>query len=160
MKKMMRYLLIVLGCLMAFSCGRPTLEEYREEGRGITKNLIKALQKVHTREKLQASSTKLQKLFDEMATVMIAAQELKQKKMGLEAVELTKEDHELSDRLRFELNRLYYIEGGRTIIEKAQEKGLKRLEAYEKSRKINSEGGIRNFQVKPLSLVFYVFTKR
>jgi hypothetical protein len=124
---------LLLGSLVMTSCNTQTIEDYRDEGKGITKNLIKELHQIHSREQLQASSVKLQKLFDNLTRVMIAAQELQQKNPKLDTIELSKEDHELSDRLRFELNRLYNMEGGRAIIEKAQEKSLRRLEAFERT---------------------------
>jgi len=118
--------------LLLSSCSSPSLEDYRDEGRGMTKKITKELQKIRTRDQLAAAAPKLQKLFDQMADLMIAAQEHKQKNSKEELTEMAKIDHDLSDSLRFELDRIYYIDGGRAIIEKAQERALSRIEAYEK----------------------------
>ena len=64
---------------------------------------------------------------------MIAAAEYREtsRTNGLE--ELKGPNHELSDQLRIELNRLYEMEGGRNIIEKCQESALRRLDSFEKT---------------------------
>jgi hypothetical protein len=74
----------------------------------------------------------LQRLFDRLVDVMIAAEEFALAHPGQEKGELTQRNHELSDQLRVELNRLYRVEGGRQTIEKCQEKALHRLDAFEK----------------------------
>lgn len=116
----------VLSVLLLVSCGPITLEDYREEGRIVTKLLIKELRKIKTRKQLSASTVKLQKLFDRLVDVILEAQELRAS-TGQELIELARVDHELSDALRSELNRLYGLDGGRALIEKAQEKPFSRL---------------------------------
>ena len=135
MKKLFSLTLAFFLSMLIFSCGKSTLEDYREEGRSVTKELIQELKKIRNKDQLLVSAAKLQKLFDQMVDVMIAAQNQKLELHKQEGLELTKEDHDLSDSLRFELNRVYNIEGGKAIIEKTQEKALNRLENYEKSAK-------------------------
>jgi len=119
--------LLILFLFLLVSCSHQSLEDYRDEGRGVSRNLIKELQRVRTRDQLKASTGKLQKLFNKMADTMVAAQEQRQKNPNQEIPELTKVDHDLSDSLRFELNRIYTIEGGRALIEKCQEQALERM---------------------------------
>jgi len=132
---MKKYRLFFLCFLFLVSCSSQSFEDYRDEGRGVTRNLIKELQKIRTKDQLRASSTKLKKLFNQTADIMIAAQEHAQKYPLQEIPELTKIDHDLSDSLRSELNRIYTIEGGRNLIEKCQEEALNKLDAYEKKKR-------------------------
>ncbi|WP_158021734.1 hypothetical protein [Candidatus Protochlamydia naegleriophila] len=126
-----------MAVLLAFSllmtgCSPRSLEDFKEEGEGITRSLIQELQKIRSRDQLVASTGRLQRLFDELVLVAIAAREFHHTHQELEMIELTLTDHELSDRLRVELNRIYRFEGGRQIIEKCQEAALNRLDACEK----------------------------
>jgi hypothetical protein len=125
-------ILILIFCT---GCGSRTFEDLQEEGKGVIRSIIQELQLVKTREELLASSGMLQGQFDRLATIMIKAEELGDAHPEWDKGELSAVDHELSDRLRIELNRIYRIEGGRQIIEKCQEKGLHRLDAFERKIK-------------------------
>lgn len=126
-------LLILLNLLLiATSCGSRSFEDFEEEGEGVIRSLIQELKAIHTREQLLAASGKLQRQFDRLTSIMIAAEEF-----GLSHPELDREEHlrlnhELSDQLRVELNRLYRLEGGRQIIEKCQERALYQLDAFKR----------------------------
>ncbi|WP_068467749.1 hypothetical protein [Candidatus Protochlamydia phocaeensis] len=124
--------LVLALVLLLAGCGPRSLDDFKEEGKGITRTLIQELQSIYTRDQLVASTSKLQRLFDKLADVMIAAREFRHKNSQLDSVILTKQDHELSDTLRIELNRIYRLEGGRQIIEKCQESALHRLDACQK----------------------------
>jgi hypothetical protein len=113
-------------------CGPHSLEDFREEGEKITKVLIVELQKIHTREQLIKNGPLLQKLFNELTTLMIAAREYREKYQEVESLEFTSKNHELSEQLRKELNRLYQLEGGRELIEKYQQEALYRLDLAQK----------------------------
>lgn len=119
---MKNYLLIFIffSVLLALLSYNPkTLEDFKEEGKGITRTLIRDLQKIRTRDRLINSAKNLQELFNQLAEVMRGAQEFHSRHPG--EITLMKGDHELSDMLRIELERIYRIEGGRQIIEKCQE---------------------------------------
>ena len=115
------------------SCGSNSLEDFREEGQGIIRSLIAELQTIHNRNQLIASSHRLETHFNRLADVMIAAEEFHLKHPKTEKLETTSFDSELSDQLRSELNRIYRIEGGKQILEKTQEKALRKLENFKKS---------------------------
>jgi hypothetical protein len=124
-----RLLGIIFIFFVAIGCTPHSLEEFEEEGEGVMRALIEELQAIHNREQLLAASGRLQKQFDRLVDIMIAAKEFSRSHPDLEKEESIQ--HELSDQLRIELNRLYQLEGGRQIIEKSQEKALHRLDAFE-----------------------------
>ena len=121
------------------SCGSYSLEDFEEEGKGVIRSLVQELKSIHTREQLKASSAKLQRLFDQLVTVIIAAKEFSESHPELDSGTFLAHQHELSDQLRTELNRIYRFEGGRQMIEKCQEKALNRLDAFEKKSSRHKE---------------------
>lgn len=123
-----------LVTLLLTGCGPRSQEDFREEGEGLTRSLIQELQAIHTREQLLMASSRLQRLFDQLVNSMIAAEEFHALHPEQDKGELTQRNHDLSDQLRLELNRLYRLEGGRQMIEKCQENALHRLDACEKRR--------------------------
>lgn len=116
----------------AISCSPHSLDDFEEEGKGVIRSLIQELKAIHNREQLLASTNRLQQQFDRLAILMIAAKEFSFAHPELDKGEFFRNNHDLSDQLRVELNRLYRIEGGRQMIEKCQEKALHRLDAFEK----------------------------
>lgn len=110
------------------------MEEFRSEGEEITHTLIQELRRIRSRKELINSAGKLQRLFNNMADLMIAANEFRQKNPHT-AKDLPSCNNELNSRLRSELNRIYKIEGCRQIMEKYEEQALHRLDAYEKKLK-------------------------
>lgn len=129
----MRIFLVLLYSLIFLltSCTKSSLEEYRDEGEGIIRSLIKTLQVVESKNDLIDSCAHLEKLFDQLARLMIAAKEFQESHPKIDQ-KLTKENHELSDQLRFELNRIFHIDGGKELIEHCQEHSVQLLDAYEK----------------------------
>lgn len=122
------HLLILAGCKSL------TLEDFREEGEGVTRSLIQTLQTIHNRDQLLAASERIEYLFDRLVSVMIEAATFYDSLPEEEKGETLRSSYDLSDPLRLELNRLYRLEAGRTLIEKCQERPLQRLDAFEKQR--------------------------
>src|SRR5208282_3638942 len=123
MKKIFAFLILFIfaaGCSSTHS-----LDDFQEEGEGITRSLVKELQKIETREQLLAASGELQRHFDRLAMIMIRAKEFQSAHPNLE--KSPGPNYELSDQLRVELNRLYLLEDGRQIIEKSQEKAFAQI---------------------------------
>jgi hypothetical protein len=127
-----RLLILILLPFIVTSCGPCSLDDFKEEGEGVIRSLIQELRAIHTRDQLLAASGKLQRLFDRLVFIIIAAEEFSFAHPELAKRESMRHNHELSDQLRGELNRLYRLEGGRQILEKYQEKALHRLDAFEK----------------------------
>jgi hypothetical protein len=123
------FLLLILA-----GCKSLSLDDFREEGEGVTRSLIQTLQTIHNREELLAASERIEYLFDRLVSVMIEAAALYDSLPDSEKAEVIRSSYDLSDPLRIELNRLYRLEGGRTLIEKYQDRPLQRLDAFEKQR--------------------------
>lgn len=126
------FLLIILICLIS-ACSSSSLEDYREEGEGITRSIIKEIQVIQSREELIAKTPRLRKLFHKLVEVIMAAQEFRDKHPG-DVFTLSNEDRHLNDVLRAELIRLFSIEGARDIFEKIQQDSLYRLDAFLQKR--------------------------
>ena len=127
----MKRLFQLIFLILIFTSCNKSLDDYKEEGEGITRSLIQELRLSHTRKDLQLSCPRLQALFSSLSELMILAHEL-QERNHVSSVELTKENHDLSEQLRVELNRIFLLDGGKELIEKCQEPALQKLEAYQK----------------------------
>lgn len=136
MSHLIKFWVIFLILIFVCSCSPHSVDEFAEEGEGVIRSLIQELKCIHTREQLLAASGKLQKQFDRLVTVMIAAEEFCDSHPDQGSGEYLRYNHELSDQLRMELNRLFRLEGGREIIEKCQEKALFRLTIFEGYQRI------------------------
>lgn len=133
MHRLKDFFILLFMILVVTSCGPRSLDDFEEEGEGVVRSLLQDLKAIRSREQLLAAAGKLQRQFDRLVSIMIAAEEF----CILHSVDkegFVRLNHDLSDQLRVELNRLYRLEGGRQIIEKCQEKGLLRLDAFEKKR--------------------------
>jgi len=124
----------MLLLLLFVSCGRHSLDDFEEEGEGVMRSLIQDLRTIHTRDQLLSSTGRLKRLFERLVDIIIAAEEYRLSHPEAAKDGLAGPNHELSDQLRIELNRVYQIEGGRLMIEKCQEIALHRLDAFEKQR--------------------------
>lgn len=122
-------------CLLLCSCSSRSLAEFREEGEGVTRSILRELQEIQTRTELVKAAPRLTKLFNELVGVIVSAQEFKSKSGDRIEEDSNTTDRALSEQLRIELNRIYGIEGGREIIEKCEEEALFRLDAFEKRQK-------------------------
>jgi 3-methyladenine DNA glycosylase Tag len=111
-------------------CGARSLDDFREESRGISKTLIQDLKKIHSRDELVNAVPQLKKHFNRLADIMIAAEEWR-RKHDEEIPALTAEDHAISDALRAEMSRVCSIEGARELMVSCQEESYKKLESLE-----------------------------
>ena len=119
--------LFLLFILVLTGCHSSSLDDYQEEGEAVIRSLIQELKKIHTRHELVRATPSLQKLFDRLVSVMVAAEEFRLSHQESIKGSEVRVNHDLSDQLRVELNRIYRLEGGRQIIEKCQERGLCRI---------------------------------
>jgi hypothetical protein len=121
---------ILLWCLtsvflvLLVSCGAPTLDDYREEGQKASRLLLSQLQQIKSSEQLVAELPRLQRSFQELARIMVAAQKTYHKSRNPLISEFSVQEHALSDQLRMELIRLYGLEKGREVIEQCQAAAL------------------------------------
>jgi len=127
---------IILLLIVLVSCNSQPLDDFHEEGNGLVRSITETLKPIHTREELLKAAPRLKGLFNDLVSVAIEANEYSYYHPESERINLSPEDHYLSDALREELNRVCHIEGGREIVEKCQEESLHRLDAFlSKSKK-------------------------
>ena len=122
-------LLILITTLALFACSSKSLEDFRDEGKEISKELMDELKKIQSRQELKTASLKLKVLFNALVDLIIEAHQFKLEQ-GEREVLLSKEDLFLNEQLRNELNRIYRMEGAQEIVEKAQEDALFKLHKY------------------------------
>ncbi len=113
------------------ACSPSSNEDFREVGRSINRSLIKELQGIHTHDDLLNKLPRLEKQFNRLSDVMISAKKFQAMQSGSTYLPLSKEDHQISDQLRLELNRIFLISRGKEMIEKAQQQALDKLDRFE-----------------------------
>ncbi len=117
--------LLLFFLFFNFSCGYHSLDEFQEEGEGISRSLTAELKKIHTRSELMAASPKIEVFFEKMADLMLKAHE--QREVLESDILHNPSDKIVSGKLLEELDRIYMIDGGCEIIDKCREKALKKL---------------------------------
>jgi hypothetical protein len=115
------------------SCSPNSSEEFRQEGEARCRLLVTDLQKIENREQLLLAEYKLKKHFEGLINLMIEAREFQQKKLENISNEGVIEENNTEGVLQSELRRIYTIENGREVIERAQQEALVRLDAYERA---------------------------
>ena len=133
LKSLLRFTLSITFFFSFLSCSSNSLEDFSEEGEGVSRALTLELKRIRSRDDLLIYAPKLEQLFDSLVYVIIEAQKYQEAHPDAKAVFYVKKDHSASDELRIELNRILYMEGGREVIEKVQENSLNRLELYHKT---------------------------
>lgn len=111
------------------------------KGERVTARLVYQLQRCRDTQSLVKNQKKLQSLFDELVTVMIAFREYHHKQG--QSGDLKKKNNRYSHALKAQLTRIYHLEGGPRIIEKAQSYALRRLDSYENRLKKRKEYQLR-----------------
>jgi hypothetical protein len=122
--KKLNWALLLLFC----SCSPNSSEEFQREGDARCRLLVIDLQKIEDRQQLLIAETALKKHFESLTDLMIEAREFQQKHLE---EEIAWEESVAGEALEIELRRIYAIEGGREVIERAQQEALVRLDAYE-----------------------------
>lgn len=122
MKKIFLCLVILLGC------NPNSYEDFQCEGDAYCLKMFNTLKAIQDRQQLLQAQPILKQHFEEMVNLIIAA-----RRFQIGSLE-TKDSYPsfYSLRVKEELRRLYQIEGGREIIERAQKQALLRLNAWER----------------------------
>lgn len=132
---MFRVITLLLSFCLLIGCAPSSLEEYQSSSESICREITLELKKVVLREDLVRSVPKLRKKFLSLVDVIIEARKFAE----THPQEMTSfsmySDEVQSEYLREELERVYRIEGGRELIEKAQKEALLRLDAFERQIK-------------------------
>ena len=117
MKKILAALLVISGC------SPQSQDDFHHEGESICRALVEELQDVENRQDLLKIAPRIKQHFENLVDLMIAARKAQ--------VQPQVDSTEMSQVLQAELKRIYRIEGGREVIEKAQKESLLRLDAFE-----------------------------
>ncbi len=122
----MKYLLfMVLLC----GCNPNSLEDFQHEGEALCRSIVADLQDINNREDLVNASPKLKKRFNNLVDLMIEARTYSQE----HPEECALPPSTSSEQLLSELKRVYALDGGKEIVERAQREALIRLDAFERS---------------------------
>lgn len=121
MKKILAVLLVIAGC------SPQSPDDFHHAGESICRALVEELQEVENRQDLLKIAPQIKQHFEDLVDLMIAARKLQ--------VQPQLDSTEMSQVLQAELKRIYRIEGGREVIEKAQKECLLRLDVFERSLK-------------------------
>jgi len=137
----MKKMALALVCLMVVvaGCSPGSLKDFRLEGESICRDIIDDLQRVETRDDIARLEPVLKRHFEKLVSIIIQAREF-QIKYPEEALAFQgPQDAEVSDIMKEELQRIYRIEGGKEIVERAQRESMLRLDAFEKMREKHKE---------------------
>jgi hypothetical protein len=121
-------LLILLTAL--YGCSPSSLEDFQREGEALSRVLIKHLEPIESQEELLRAEPLLKKDFEAYVDLINQARSYQLKHTDEIATD-GGTDFSVSDELKEELRRIFAIEGGREIIERAQQEALVRLDANE-----------------------------
>ncbi|PWU16115.1 MAG: hypothetical protein C5B45_01190 [Chlamydiae bacterium] len=122
MKKLFIIFLILLGC------NPSSYEDFQLEGDAHCRKMLNTLKGIQDRQQLLQAQPILRQHFENLVDLMIAARKFQQD--SLEAKEFYPSFYSIA--LKEELKRLYEIEGGREIVERAQKQAFLRLGAWER----------------------------
>ncbi len=114
---------LLASCLIAvlFVSCQAEPESIREESKTLTGRFLKDLRTIQSRSDALKIDKKLKKYYRRFAALMIEAKELELKVPESFYLQTS---HEKSDDLRFELKRLYHIEGVGAVLEDCQKEAL------------------------------------
>lgn len=121
------FLVFVLG-----GCGTSSLEEFQYEGEAQCRKLVKILEKVETREELARALPELKKQFNALSALAVKAKEYQRAHPEEGEIDPCYFDHPYADALKEELLRIYRIEEGRAMIEKAEREALITIHSLKK----------------------------
>ncbi len=122
MRKTLVALLFFVG-----GCSPQSQDDFHHEGESICRALVEELQEVESRQDLLKAAPRIKQHFEDLVDLMIAARNSQ--------VQPQVDSTEMSQVLQAELKRIYRMEGGREVIEKAQKESLLRLDVFERSLK-------------------------
>ncbi|MBS0650868.1 MAG: hypothetical protein JSR93_06890 [Verrucomicrobia bacterium] len=123
-------LILLIGL---YGCSPSSSEDFQREGEALTRTLIKHLEAIETQEDLLRAEPTLKKDFEAYVDLITQARE-QQLRRADEIVVDASSDFSVSGELKEVMRRIYAMEGGREIIERAQQEALVRLDAYERAQ--------------------------
>ncbi len=129
MGRMFCYFFTCFVFFLAASCTSPSLQEYRKKAENASRFFQEELSYIQTREELVARLPKIQQYYEEIVDLLIEVHRF-EKKQGEDFIQAADErDFLASEALMIEIERIYQLEGGKELMEKAQKEALFRLDA-------------------------------
>ncbi|MBI2812355.1 MAG: hypothetical protein HYX67_16225 [Candidatus Melainabacteria bacterium] len=129
---------------LMWGCSPNSSEDFRHEGEARCRTIVTLLEKIENREQLLSAEQDLKKQFEALTDLMIEARKFQQGHLDDVSTEIVYEGNLAEAALEEELRRIYALEGGREIVERAQQEALVRLDAFERKLSKQKE------QLKPL----------
>lgn len=130
---MMKIFFTLLLLAALYGCSPSSSEDFQREGEALSRTLIKHLEAIESQEELLRAEPVLKKDFEAYVDLIQQAREY-QLKHADEIVLEASSDFSVSGELKEEMRRIFAIEGGREIIERAQQEALVRLDAFERTQ--------------------------
>ncbi|MBS3904301.1 MAG: hypothetical protein KGZ39_03130 [Simkania sp.] len=115
--------------LLTAACAPTSIEEYRKEGEAICYQFTEDLKKIHAREELVKAIPNIKHRYEEIVDLLIGVKEFEKEHFGEASDPWNTANFLASEMLMVEMKRIYLIEGGREIMERAQREALFRLDA-------------------------------
>jgi hypothetical protein len=126
---MLKFKKVFLGLLVIIAgCSPHSAEDYQFEGEALCRAFVKELEKIRSREDLAGALPRIKKHYEALVSLMIEAKEFQRKHPDHEIADPQYYDHPYSETLKFELERICKLEGGRELLEKAEREALIRLD--------------------------------
>jgi len=119
--------------LLLTACSPHSMEDFHHEGDALCRKIAHELKQIETGEELMRAIPKLKTQFNQLVELMIEARRFQYK--SEEVFDPISIKTEGSRTLLAELKRVYQIETGRELIEKAQKEALLKLDAFERKNK-------------------------
>jgi hypothetical protein len=119
--------------LLLYSCSPNSSIDFQHEGEAHCRVLVNDLGKIENREQLLRAEPQLKKHFEALVDLMIAARRFQQSHLEDVPHDGAPEENTMEVALEEELRRIYAIEGGREVIERAQHEALVRLDGDERA---------------------------
>ena len=113
---------------MLLGCNPSSYEDFQCEGDAHCRKMLSTLKAIQDRQQLLQAQPILKQHFEDLVNLIIAARKFQQNNLEI------KDFHPsfYSVHLKEELKRIYEIESGREIIEKAQKQAFLRLSTWER----------------------------
>lgn len=126
---------LVLALIFFFlsACNAKSPDYFLAQSRAINRELLELTENIEDLDDLLAAQAPLQRLFNQLVDVMIAAHKWQIKTSVI--WQGTEEDQRLCRELKSQFCRLYQIPTAKVLIEKCQETALMRLDTFERRQK-------------------------
>lgn len=114
-------------------CSPHSLKDFQQEGESLSRNFIVILENIENHEQLALLEPVLRKKFESFADLIIQAREFQEQHPDEVCPELTASSLAVSKQLQEELKRIYQLERGKEVIERAQQEAILKLDVFERS---------------------------